>query len=171
MSFDWKKVLRAVAPTLVGAIGGPVGSVAANALSAALGIPPGEDELEKKVATLTAADLLSLKNAEQQFVKDMKALDLDFEKVAQEDRSNARAREIATHDWMPRALGLSVFALFAFVTLTLARWEIPLANRDAANQILGILYAAVVSVLGYYFGSSAGSRSKDASIRDMVNQK
>ena len=45
----------------------------------------------------------------------------------------------------------------------LLTWQaIPAQNRDAANQLLGILYVAVTVVLSYYFGRSAGSRTKDA---------
>lgn len=159
---DWKKAIGAVAPALARAVGGPIGSVAVNVLSSALGVEPSEGALEKKVQTLTADDLARLRDAEMKFAKDMRELDLDFERVDAEDRANARAREIALKDWMPRALALAVFGLFSFVVWSLQHASIPVENRDAFNQILGILYAAVTGVLGYYFGSSAGSRAKDA---------
>jgi hypothetical protein len=162
---DWKKAIGAVAPSLLRAIGGPFGSVAANALTSVLGVDANDEKaLEAKVLSMTAADLLALKQADQQFQKDMRALGIDEAKIEAADRADARAREIATHDWVVKVLALSVFTLFAAVVVGLQRFEIPAQNRDAANQVLGILYAAVVSVLGYYFGSSAGSRAKDALI-------
>lgn len=161
---DWKKAIGAVAPVLARAVGGPIGGAAIGALAKALGVEPTEDALEKKVASMTAGDLLALKTADQTFQKDMRALDIDLEKVDAEDRANARAREIATKDWMPRVLAMGVFLLFSFVVYSLQHSPIAPENRDAFNQILGILYAAVTGVLGYYFGSSAGSRAKDATV-------
>lgn len=69
--------------------------------------------------------------------------------------------------WTEAFLIVMVFGLFAFVVWTLRSSPIPEANRDAFNQILGILYAAVTGILGYCFGSSAGSRSKDQTIQTL----
>jgi hypothetical protein len=85
-----------------------------------------------------------------------------LERVDSDDRANARGREVALHDWTTRALALAIITLFAVQMFLLTRHAIPAENRDAANQLLGILYVAVTVVLSYYFGSSAGSRTKDA---------
>lgn len=164
---NWRKAIGAVAPVLARAVGGPVGAAALGVISGVLGIEPSEDALEKKVASLTPDDLLKLKDAERQFVVKMRELEIDVEKIDAEDRANARAREIATKDWTTRAIAITVMLLFAVTVGGLMRIEIPATNRDAVNQILGILYAAVVSVLSYYFGSSAGSRAKDSTISSM----
>lgn len=158
----WKEILGKVAPTLVKAAGGSLGGLAVSVLTSALGIEPNEDALEKKVATLTADDLLKLKEAENKFVLDMRKLDLDFDKIDIEDRANARAREIALKDWMPKALGITVIILYACTIAALMFLKIPEPNRDMMNQMAEILKMAVIMILSYYFGSSAGSRAKDS---------
>lgn len=79
----------------------------------------------------------------------------------QPEPEEPQSREMRLHDWVQPVLALSVFALFAFVVWHLQYASIPGENRDAYNQVLGILYAAVTGVLGFYFGSSIGSRLKD----------
>lgn len=157
---DWKKI-AGVAPTIAKAIGGPFAGAAVAAAAAALGVEPKEDALEAKVQNLTAGDLVKLKEAEQAFQVEMRKLDVDEARVGNEDRANARQREIELHDWVTPILALGVFVLFTFVVWHLQRSSVPIENRDAFNQVLGILYAAVTGVLGYYFGSSMGSRNKD----------
>lgn len=158
---DWKKVVGSVAPTLARAIGGPLGGAAISVLSSALGVDPSEDSLEKKVQSLSPEDLQKLKQADYDFQVEMRKLDVDEYRVENEDRASARAREVSLHDWVTPALAIGVFILFSFVVWQLQHGSVPVENRDAFNQVLGILYAAVTGVLGYYFGSSIGSRGKD----------
>lgn len=169
---DWKKTLGAVAPLLARAIGGPVGAVAVNVISAALGIDPSEDAIEKKVQSLTAADLISLRNAENQFQKDMKALEIDADKLEFGDRANARQREIDAHDpWTPRALAFLTVGAFIFVVYYVLAGKVSSLKDPMVMGLVGTLIGYVSAkadqVVGYYFGSSAGSRAKDATINQM----
>lgn len=162
----WKSTLKAVAPTIGNLIGGPLGQAAVKVASKALGL--GEDTTEeilaKKIETATPAELLALKQADNQFAVDMKKLDVDFAKIDAEDRSNARAREIALKDWVVKVLALGVFGVFCATEYLLVFHQIPMTNKDMFNQILGIMYGAVGLVLSYYFGSSHGSQEKDKTI-------
>jgi hypothetical protein len=163
----WLAAIEKVAPTIARATLGPIAPIALNVLGTVLGVEPKEDALEAKVATLTATDLLALKAAEDQFKKDMRALDIDLEKVDAEDRANARAREIALRDPIPRILAIGLFLLLVGMLYSLVRHEIPEGNRSAYDIIIGIVSSAVAAVVNYYFGSSAGSRAKDATVAKM----
>ena len=58
------------------------------------------------------------------------------------------------------AISLAVLALWAYVQLILLRDQIPEMNRDLVLRMLGVLDAAVLTVLTYWLGSSAGSARK-----------
>lgn len=169
---DWRKAVGAVAPTLLRAIGGPFGGVAANALGAVLGVDAtDETALEAKVTAMTAADLLALKNAEQQFQKDMRALGIDEAKVDAADRASARAREVALKDHVPFVLAVLVHVAFFWVLWALVSKVIPGENRETFTILLGILSTGMASCWSYYWGSSASSRSKDGVIGDALSKR
>ena len=99
-------LVRTVAPSIASAVGGPLAGMATRAISdALLGKPDGtEQELEKAVASATPEQLLALKKAEQEFAVKMRELDIDLERISNEDRDSARNREVSLRDWTPRVL-------------------------------------------------------------------
>jgi len=173
---DWKKAIAGVAPTIARAIGGPVGGIAIDALAKALKLDTSDPAaLEKKVASLTAGDLIAIKAADNQFARDMKALDIDLEKVDAADRADARKREVETHDWTPRVLAfLTISAFIAVIWYVLSGRATNIKEAAAiglTGTVIGYASAKADMVLGYYFGSSVSSRSKDATIRGLTDGK
>lgn len=85
------------------------------------------------------------------------------EEIAAEDRKDARAREIATKDDFPKILALLLLtALMVEQGCIFAGW-MP-ADETAKTIIVkgaGLLEAAILLALGYFYGSSAGSKAKD----------
>ena len=63
--FDWKALVRTVAPVIGTALGGPIGNLAAQAISTVfLGTPDGtEDQIAEAVARATPEQLLALRQA------------------------------------------------------------------------------------------------------------
>jgi len=93
------------------------------------------------------------------------------------EMESARNREIqiATSDAAPMlnkivtpvlALGTVglTFILFGVIIFT----DVDADSKDILIYVLGALTSAVTMVLGYYFGSSAGSKEKDSKIKDMM---
>jgi hypothetical protein len=93
------------------------------------------------------------------------------------EMESARNREIAiaTSDAAPMlnkivtpilALGTVglTFILFAVIIFV----EVDANSKDILIYVLGALTSAVTMVLGYYFGSSAGSKEKDNKIKELV---
>ena len=174
MALNWKATLKSVAPALASAIGGPIGGTAMRILAGTLLGKDKENATEEMIASAitsaTPADLIKLREADQQFTVEMRKLDVDLAKVDAGDRSDARAREVALKDWVTKILALGVFGTFGGVLFVLTRHLIPDGNKDVFNLILGGLVNSVSTVLGYYFGSSQSSRTKDEAMAQAISK-
>jgi hypothetical protein len=91
------------------------------------------------------------------------------------DKANARAREVeitkatGRQEWFPPILGVIVVSAFTVVLCSMVFLPPSKEKRDESttsliNILVGALTAGYSTVLGYYFGSSAGSRNKDYTI-------
>ena len=56
------------------------------------------------------------------------------------------------------------FILFGVIIFT----DVDADSKDILIYVLGALTSAVTMVLGYYFGSSAGSKEKDSKIKELM---
>lgn len=157
-----KGVIGAVAPTIATALGGPLAGAAVGAVASALGLPADapQDQVAAAVAKADPAALLALKQAEQQFLADMKRLDVDVARLANEDRADARSREVQLGDRTPMILALVVTLGFFGVLGWMLASGIPEHGGEALLVMLGALGTAWGAVVNYYFGSSAGSKDK-----------
>jgi hypothetical protein len=166
-------LVRTVAPSIAGAVGGPLASMATRAISEALlGHPDGsQDELVDAAAKATPEQLLALKEAENNFVIRMRELDIDIERIANADRDSARNREVATKDWTPRILATAVTSgYFGVLFFMLIHGLPPNSNSEVMFVMLGTLGTTWGGVIAYYFGSSAGSKEKTDAINKMVRR-
>jgi DNA-binding IclR family transcriptional regulator len=91
------------------------------------------------------------------------------------DSARKREIEIATSEFAPMlnkivtpilALGTVAltFILYGIIIFT----DVDEQSKDILIYVLGALTSAVTMVLGYYFGSSAGSKEKDSKIKDLM---
>ena len=91
------------------------------------------------------------------------------------DSARKREIEIATSEFAPMlnkivtpilALGTVAltFILYAIIIFT----DVDEQSKDILIYVLGALTSAVTMVLGYYFGSSMGSKEKDGKIRELM---
>ncbi len=161
-------LVKTVAPSIATAVGGPLAGMATKMISEALlGKPDGtEAELVEAAAKATPEQLLALKKAEQDFAIKMRELDIDLERISNEDRNSARNREIKTKDLTPRFLAAAVtFGFFGVLSWMIAN-GLPANGGEAMLVMLGTLGTAWGAIISYYFGSSAGSREKT----DQLNQ-
>ncbi len=178
MSFGSKalQVLKTVAPELALALGGPFGGIASAAVSAALGTPTGDDKAaEAALLAATPDQLLALQNSRQAFMAQMKQLGIDEAKLSFDDTANARAREIATKDNTPKILGygIIIFTMFFEGWLLIHGMPKDLDPQYAivAGRILGTFDTASALVLGYFYGTSAGSASKTDALNTIAVTK
>lgn len=167
---DIKPFVGKFAPMLGAAVGGPFGAVAGNIIGSALGIKDAKPEdiaAAIKTGTLNGDQILSLKQAEMNFQVQMEQMGitsvLELEKLAVQDRDSARQMAIKTGDIItPRILAGVVVVGWILIQWFLLRHTIPSEMREIIMRVLGTLDAALITVLTYYFGTSASSQEKNA---------
>ena len=151
--------LAQIAPGIATALGGPLAGLAVTAISKALGID--EKDVEKTISSgkLSADQLTSIKLAEIELQKQAQELGLNFEKLATEDRDSARTMQAATKSIVPPVLAFSVTVGFFGILFALMTGYAQ--KSDELMIMLGSLGTAWTGIIGFYFGSSAGSQDKD----------
>ncbi len=169
MSFN--DVMKKAFPFISAAaqLGGPIGTIAATLVGKAIGIDkvePTADGISNAIATALAdpTQRAALIKAEQDFQLQMAELGYkDAEALAATaaaDRADARQREMTIKDRIPAILAILItFGFFGVLTYMLLK-PIPPTGHDAMLLMLGSLSTAWAAVVGYYFGSSAGSAQK-----------
>lgn len=162
-----KEILGVVAPTLGTALGGSMGGMAGKMIADALGVDNNEKAISDAISNATPEQLAQIKKIESDFKVQMKALDIDLERIAASDRDSARRREIETGDKIPAVIAIltmvSFFAYIAAVTFVPAARD---ADIGFINIAVGWLGGTASTVVAYYFGSSSGSAKKDKMLGD-----
>lgn len=161
MNEKWKGIIKTVAPAVATVLGGPFAGTAVRALSEKLlGKANGtEDEIAQAVLAMSPADYVKLKEVEADLQKSFAASGIKIEEIAAGDRASARAREMATHDWVPGLLAIAITVGFFGTLYYLANHPID-QNNQYLLLMVGTLSTAWGAVLAYYFGSTAGSSRK-----------
>lgn len=168
---DWKDVIATVAPGIATALGGPLAGLAVGAIGSALGLTDATQEsVANAIAGANPDDLLKLKQAELDFQKSMRSLDVDIDRISADDRNSARQREVAVKDKLPGILAVGITSGFFGVLAFMLLKEVPLSSKDVLNIMLGALSTAWIQVMSYYFGSSRGSESKTAAMVSMASK-
>lgn len=160
---SWKKVIGAVAPALATALGGPLAGTAVKQIADKVLGNPEASQAEVEAAMMSASPemLVKLRELDQEFAAKMAAMGIELAKLEVDDRKSARDRQVAMRDQTPTIIASVIVVGFVVVQAWLLNHEVPTNNREAVVRALGILDASLMLVLGYYFGSSLGSRLKD----------
>jgi len=156
---DFKKVgglIGEIAPTIAGAIFGPVGGLAAKALTQALGINDGasHDDIENAILNATPEQLAAIKRADNDFKVQMKNLDIDLVRIAADDRASARSMAVGTHSLTPSIMSYVIVVCWAVIQYYLFTHVIDPSMRELVARVLGTLDGALMLVLSFWFGSS-----------------
>lgn len=159
-------LIGSVAPTIATALGGPVAGMAVKAISGALFGHDGgsKDDIMTALANPTGDQLAALKKIDADFAVQMKALDIDLERIAAGDRASARDMQKETKDWIPRALAILVTVGFFAILIYMLIYGLPTTGNEALLLLLGALQTAWGGIVAFYFGSSSGSQQKDKMI-------
>ena len=125
-------------------------------------VPSEPIAIASAVASASPDQLAAIKKADQDFALQMQALGYkDAETLAQvavSDRADARNREIKTGDVLtPRILAILVIGGYCFIQWFILNHVVAPEMREIVFRSMGTMDMALGLVLGYYFGSSAGS--------------
>lgn len=178
---DWAKVkssIGQIAPWLAGTLGSPVAGVAVKAICDIFGLSGVEatpDNVELRLAGATPAQLADLRSAEQKHEEFMMQIGYShleqLEQIAAGDRDSARSREKEVRDNTPKVLAaLAILGFIALIVYTATGHSPDAAMHDTFMMLTGAAVALAKDVYGYYFGSSAGSRDKDATITKLSGE-
>lgn len=165
--FDWKSLVRNVAPTLGAALGGPLAGAATKFLADAFLGNPDANEQDVAAAVLGASPekLLELKKMDLEFKSKMRELDVDVFKLEISDKQSAR--DLAKVNMMPHIVLSSIYTVGYFAMLyqfMTGGVEVAEGLKAEFNMILGVMTAAQVKIMEFWLGSSYGSKVKDATI-------
>lgn len=180
--FNWKSLVGTVAPTLATALGGPLAGMAVKTIATqVLGKPDAsEDEVADYLAAADPQTMLKLKEVDIEFKKAMMDAGIQLEKIAADDRNSARQREIAVRDRTPAQLAWMIIGGFLIVSaaelVSLFAWgeqikHIPSEGWLLIGNVSGYLANEAKQAAAYYFGSSVGSKEKDATIGEIAKME
>lgn len=180
MEFDWKTLVRTVAPGIASVFGTPLAGMGVTALLNVL-LPPGdakpadpEGYIAQALQGITPEKLAQIKAAENQFQLDIKRLDIDLEKFVEEndakDRANARTLK---SDWLKSdkwdyepLLALAVCCSFFYAEYWVFQYAVTTIKMMDSNQailvgrMLGMIDAAFMALVYFRWGSSKSSERK-----------
>ena len=153
---DW---LTQLAPTIATALGGPLAGMAVSAVSKAIGCTPEEVQNVISSGKLDATQVAAIQQAELELKKQAQAMNLDFEKLTNDDRKSARDMQTITRSFIPPLLAIGVTLGFFGILFGLMYGQI--AHAPQIDIMLGSLGTAWTGIIAFYFGSSASSQHKD----------
>lgn len=154
----WQEIVKAVAPKLGAALGGPMGGIATKFIADKfLGNPDAsEEELELAISGATPQDLTRLKEIESQY-------EIEVLKIAAQDRDSARNLAIETGKTpqiiLSSAYTIGYFAIF--MGMLGSYFTIPEEQESLFLTLFGSLTAAQLQIMNFWFGSSSGSKDKN----------
>jgi len=175
MAFDWKATVRAIAPTIGTALGGPFAGMATKFVADKfLGNPDAtEADIALAITTASPEKLLDLKKLDQDFKIQLRELDIKTYQLEIQDRTSARVD--LRDDRRTQAILSAVFiaGYFGFIFFLFTGDSVQDLTGEVlgiASTLIGVVTAAIPMILQFWFGSSMGSKNKDATISDMGKQ-
>ncbi|MGR3435254.1 MAG: hypothetical protein ACU0CO_10255 [Shimia sp.] len=162
-----KQVVGTVAPSLAHALGGPLAGTAAAAIAEKLGFEGHEAALAQALEAPSPDQLVALKELEVQFAVDMERAGIELAKIDVEDRVSARDRQVRMKDWTPTILGVCIIGGFFATIVLIFRFGLPENGRDVLIALVGVMGGMTTQVGNFFFGSSMGSKNKDAIIENL----
>lgn len=182
--FDWKTMVAGIAPVIGTALGGPLAGQAISMLGQALGLGPSATDTDVAAAIgsgkLTGEQIVAMKQADIAFQTRMRELDIDVDKLNAEtekayllDVQDARARQAETKDRVPQVILAVLFVLWTFTFAMFYFGTLP--DDEFVRALVVRAYATVetglTGAIGYFIGSSRGSKQSGDAVRRIAETK
>lgn len=160
------ELIANTAPKLGGAVAGKagelLGEVAKNIISEVFGLPKNSDEQKFIEAIKSSPDvLIKLREAELQFQQKLVDAEIEFERISAQDRDSARKMQIATSSKFPEILALFIIGFTCYISYHILTSGVPNnVSEMVAGSVLQLFMSLSVGIVGYFYGSSIGSKIK-----------
>ena len=184
--FDWKKIVRMVAPAAASAFGTPAMGLAVSALSNAIfgDTTHSADDVATAISSgqLNGDQIAAIRAADNEFKVQMKQLDIDLERLAMEveqnyirDTSDAR-HTFGEHEnvFVLGCIILGAFGILMALVLTgcffLMTGKVTVDPGTLAvcagliGTVVGYVAANAQQVVSFFYGSSKGSKDSGQAI-------
>lgn len=160
---DWLNTIKTLAPTVATALGSPLAGAAVSALGSIFGVDdPTKEKIGKLFADgqITEEHLTELRKLELTYQNEEKERGFRYAELTYKDTENARDMQVKTRSNIPPILAILVtvgfFGILGFLILN-GQYK----PTEPLLVMLGSLGTAWTMIIGFYFGSSHGSQSKD----------
>lgn len=174
MSFDWKEIVRTVAPTAATMLGGPLAGMAVKAIGDKLLGNPTATEAQVQAAILGAspADLLKLKEMDVDLKKALLDAGVKLAEITAADRDSARKMQVATKSYTPSILsyGITGASMASLLAVIFGQVHLPTDPQTAViyGSALTFMVTESKAVLAYWFGDTKGSQNQDDTIASIA---
>ena len=88
--------------------------------------------------------------------------------------ANVRIQESDKASWLAKnvsyILALVITVGFFGLLSYMLKFEVPNGNKDVMNILLGSLGTAWITIVGFFFGSSIGSKEANASLKKVLSK-
>jgi hypothetical protein len=172
------QVLKTVAPTIADTAAGPFAPLVDPIMRKIFGTNDSK-QIETALLGATPEQLLALKQADNEHAEKLAQLGIDRDKLAFDDTASARAMQVQTRDpivhqlaWLNVAgfLAIAAFLIVAAVVWPEQVTKVPATAWATLGTVFGYLAKSASQTEAFFFGSSAGSQAKDATIADIAKQ-
>jgi hypothetical protein len=170
----FKKTLPSMALTVASGVPGPVGMVA-GLISGVIGktIKPDPAALDTAIQGATPDQIIALQEKDLDVKAAMAKMGYDdleeLARVASADTADARLMQRTDKSWIPATLALLVtFGFFSSLAAVL-HWGIPAAGHDVIISLITTEGTVWLTIITFFFGSSAGSAAKNAPLVSLAN--
>jgi Fe2+ transport system protein B len=151
-------LLKALAPTIGNAVGGPMGGMALKMVASKLGVPEASIEKVEQILEDEPEKVSLVKEAEKEFADKIRELEINLEsfKVETEDRQDARLT--FSNDITSKIF--AIISLVGFIGYIFMVTLMPPDSNDNAiiNLIIGYLGGLVSGISAFFFGSNQNSK-------------
>lgn len=165
-------ILKVAAPTVATALLGPLGGMATKFLVDKLGLPADDEAtIVQAIQGMGPEQIVQLKQMDVDFQKFLRQNQIDLEQIAANDRADARNLMVQTKSIVPALLSVGVTVGYFSILIMMLKGELKVGDSQALLLMLGALGSAWGAIMQYWFGSSASSANKDATIHAATAKK
>ena len=165
------QVIEAGAPTLGGLLAGPAGGVVGNLVGSligqALGVAPTPEAIGQAIQSDPSGAAAKIQAVEQAHGQTMSALEAEVADLASAREQTVDLAKSGSAISFGAPI-VSAVTTLGFIAVAVYATVHGVADSQATQLVVGALVAGFSQVIGYWLGSSFGSRSKDDAIAAAV---